>query len=147
MNEPPDRPNKTYHGVCFGLSIALLALASVLQVRVDGRVVVPPFGFPLPETCYFKQLFGLGCPGCGLTRCFISLAHGEFRRAWSFNPAGLLVFLVVLIQIPYRALQVWRAHKNLDEWQLASVSIVIGCLLVVALIAQWVWRCLIGFGV
>lgn len=47
--------------------------------------VVPPSwvsGLPL---CYLKGIFGINCPGCGLSRGFIYLFHGEFRKAIEMN--------------------------------------------------------------
>ena len=65
----------------------LTALA--LSVRDRSQVVIPFLKLPLPELCLMRRLASVDCPGCGLTRCFISLAHGDLPAAWSYNPAGL----------------------------------------------------------
>src|SRR5438477_406599 len=86
------------------LLLALVVLTIALVCRVpEAAVTLPGVATPLPEVCLSRRLFGLDCPGCGLTRCFVSLAHGEVSRAWRFNPAGLLWFAALLWQIPYRA--------------------------------------------
>ena len=56
----------------------------------------------VPETCMSRLMFGLDCPGCGLTRSFVHLAHLRWNDAWNVHRLGLLMFVIVLIQFPYR---------------------------------------------
>src|SRR5689334_20767214 len=44
--------------------------------------------------CPFRALTHLPCPGCGMTRAFCALAHGEFWRAIKLNALSPLLFLV-----------------------------------------------------
>jgi len=44
--------------------------------------------------CYFKTITGLPCPGCGLTRAFISLYKGNMLEAFMYHPLWLLVPVV-----------------------------------------------------
>lgn len=137
---PTTHRDTTYHSIYLALSIAVLAAACVLRVQGEGHVQVPGLSVPLPDTCYFKRLFGVGCPGCGLTRCFISVAHGEFVRAWRFNPGGFLFFLMVVAQIPYRLAQIWRIRHYGQEWRPARLTAGLGFLLVGTLVIQWLVR-------
>lgn len=41
-------------------------------------------GYSIP--CPFHYVTGLKCPGCGITRMIISLAHLDFKRAFYYNP-------------------------------------------------------------
>jgi hypothetical protein len=132
----------SYHWTYLGLATGVIILAAAFEVNGHGRVVVPIVGISLPDTCFFKCLTGYGCPGCGLTRCFISLAHGEPERAWDFNPGGFVLFAVVAAQIPYRMIQIWRIRHKLHEWRPVTLSTVIGCLLAGLLLVQWIWRSL-----
>jgi hypothetical protein len=43
-----------------------------------------------PVVCPFRLLTGLPCPGCGLTRSWVYLAHGDFGAAVRANPFGLV---------------------------------------------------------
>jgi hypothetical protein len=41
--------------------------------------------------CYFRKITALDCPGCGLTRGFIALCHGDFAEAFSVNALTYIV--------------------------------------------------------
>ena len=36
-------------------------------------------------TCLFKWIFGIECPGCGITRAYISLLHLDLKQAFMYN--------------------------------------------------------------
>ena len=87
-----------------------------------------------------KYIAGVPCPGCGLTRSFISISSGQFARAWSFNPASFLMYAFMAGQIPWRLFQIWRVRVK-RVWSFHSnwlYSIPIA--LVIALIGQWIFR-------
>ncbi|MEO8496539.1 MAG: DUF2752 domain-containing protein [Planctomycetota bacterium] len=133
-------PDAVFHWTFLGISSAVVLVAVLLQVRGEEQVVVPVLGVPLPGTCTFKQYFGADCPGCGLTRCFVSMGHGQLERAWHFNPVGIAFFAIVASQIPYRAIQLWRLKGGAAEiclgwWGYSAMVIVL-----VALLIQWVVR-------
>jgi len=44
-----------------------------------------------------KDAFGIPCPGCGLTRAFLFLGHGDFRSAMELNVNSVLVFSLVVL--------------------------------------------------
>jgi hypothetical protein len=56
----------------------------------------------VPPLCASRTWFGVPCPGCGLTRSFIHLAHGRWQASWQAHRLGWLLALLVLLQIPYR---------------------------------------------
>ena len=50
--------------------------------------------------CVFHEVTGYLCPGCGITRCFISIFHGDFIKAFNYNklvfcmlPFGIIYFI------------------------------------------------------
>src|SRR5438034_10281836 len=57
-------------------SSAILLLAVLMSTQGEDQVLVPIINQPLPGLCMTRRFLDVGCPGCGLTRCFISLAHG-----------------------------------------------------------------------
>lgn len=77
--------------------------AAVLEVRPDQRVAFRGLSStPLPPSCVSHELFGIPCPGCGLTRSIIYLAHGQWRASLAMHRLGWLMALAALLQIPYR---------------------------------------------
>jgi hypothetical protein len=85
------------------ISCLVLGAALVLEVRPDSRVRVT--GAPnalLPPLCLSREWFGVSCPGCGLTRSFVHLAHGDWSAAWRSHRLGWLLAGALLLQIPYR---------------------------------------------
>jgi hypothetical protein len=69
-----------------------LAAAAVLTAVFAASLAwTPPDegGFVL---CIFNRITGLPCPGCGLTRSFCALGHGELARAAAFHPLGPAIY-------------------------------------------------------
>ncbi|MBX3414001.1 MAG: DUF2752 domain-containing protein [Pirellulales bacterium] len=130
------------HGLLFAAAASILVASFVLRVQGEHAVCLPVVGTPLPELCYWRAVSGLPCPGCGLTRCFISMAHGELSRAWSFQPVGCLLFLGVVFQIPYRAWQIWRLRRGQGD-QPPRWLVVAAWLFVPAFFVQWIGRLLV----
>ena len=134
------RPDPLYHATLLGLCSLVMVLAVVLSVRNETQVLLPILGVPLPELCMFRRLTGLSCPGCGMTRCFISLAHGDLRAAWGYNPAGIFLFALFAFQIPFRTWQLWRIRRGLPEFYFGRSAVVGLCIFAVTMVGQWVLR-------
>lgn len=128
----PDR----YHWIMLGLSVAVIVLACLLSVRGDQRVEFGALhGWAIPELCQSKALFGIDCPGCGLTRSFIHLAHGDVAASYQRHRLGWLLAIVVVMQIPYRA---W-AIRSKSQAPLGTKWPWVGAWIVVLLLmANWI---------
>ncbi len=111
------RGSRVMHSSIGLAAVCVIGAALLLRVEEGTRVTALGFDRALPELCYWRTMFGMDCPGCGLTRCFIAAAHGHLAEAWSYNPVGLLLFAAVVFQIPYRAWQLWRLSTGRDEFQ------------------------------
>jgi hypothetical protein len=140
--ERADRPqaaDAAFHWVFLLMAAGVLVLSFLLQAPGGELVVVPLIDQPLPGVCTFRRLVGIGCPGCGLTRCFISVAHGDLAAAWTYNPAGILLFAATVFQIPFRWLQLRRIRRGMAPLRSQALN---GCLwlVVFALLVQWVGR-------
>lgn len=135
----PERASLGFHWVTLIVCGGTLAVSIFLDVR-DSAVTAPFASVPLPGICTFKRMTGLDCPGCGLTRCFVSLSHGRIEEAWSFNPAGLFLYLVVAFQVPFRILQIRRLKQHRPEIDLGWAGPSFLALTVALLIIQWAVR-------
>lgn len=92
----------------------LIALEVVVVATVLGRGI-----------CYFKNLTGIPCPGCGMTRSFLLILQGRFKQAWELHPFvyGWIVFAVIFFVDRY----VLRKKEVL--WRVALILLCGGMLL------------------
>jgi hypothetical protein len=141
---PPEflRSEITLHTV-FATFAAIVILLSIFM-RHDGpeSVFLPGLNVPMPEICSSRRVLGVDCPGCGLTRSFIAISHGDVSRAWRLNRASIAVYLFVAIQVPWHLLQIWFLKKRgraLEFNALYSLPILIASLLLI----NWILK-LIG---
>lgn len=135
---PPDMSASLHWALLLGAA-AVIAVAALLHVEGESQVALPFLGQPLPELCGWKRFFGVGCPGCGLTRCFIALAHGNPVAAWHFNPAGIPLFAGVAFQLPYRAAQLRRLKRGRQALRVPGLLAIVWTL-VALLLLQWLLR-------
>lgn len=65
-----------------------------------------------PVLCIWRNLFGIECPGCGLTQALCSLVHGDVFAAASFNR---LIFPVAFISAVVYCQQAVRSYVNKER--------------------------------
>ena len=122
---PEEAPLRAPHWPILILCSAAIALSFLLEVRQSEKVEV--FGISganLPPLCMSRLYFDIPCPGCGLTRSFVHLAHGRWQAAWATNRLGWLVFAAALLQIPYRLHALYNNGKEaLPAWISGAVGI------------------------
>jgi hypothetical protein len=134
---PAARKRFEYHAIALVLCTVVLGLAMTMSVQGGTQVNLPGFSTPLPELCHSRRVFGIDCPGCGMTRCFISLGHGDVASAWTYNASGILLFGLVVAQLPYRTMQLWRLSRGRPEWRLGRLTTWLAIALGAALALQW----------
>lgn len=91
--------------------VGVLLLARILEPSPEQVVL---FGWAVPPLCTFRLIFGRSCWGCGLTRSFSFLAHGDFAQAFALNPLGPPLFLGLLVYVTLRLVRLGRAafHRS-----------------------------------
>ncbi|MGH3404115.1 MAG: DUF2752 domain-containing protein [Streptosporangiaceae bacterium] len=62
--------------------------------------------------CPFRDLTGLDCPGCGATRAFLSLFHGDLLTALHDNAVAVIVGAAIVPYVVLTALG-WRVPERL----------------------------------
>ncbi len=135
-------PGPRRHREVLAASILALVFAFAMVEVPGGRVAVRGLGgYPLPETCGARTLFGVRCPGCGLTRSFIHLAEGDWRASWRSHRLGWLIAALVAFQIPYRM----RAILQPDRTTLpARWTGTIAWAVIALLLANWLVEVVAG---
>ena len=102
---PSAAPSRRVDAIWLAISVLVVGLACALQVTPDaGGVTLGDWR--LPELCLVKRSGGT-CPGCGMTRSFIRGVRGD-PAAFRFHPAGPLLLLFVVAQLPYRTYRLLR---------------------------------------
>ncbi|HEY0380564.1 MAG TPA: DUF2752 domain-containing protein [Pyrinomonadaceae bacterium] len=100
-------PLAQFTGSGLGARCVLLGLTAVFVVAALWNP-----GDELRVTlCPFRALTGHPCPGCGMTRAFCALMHGELWRAIKLNPFSPPLFLAALIAWAGAAAAVFRAER------------------------------------
>jgi hypothetical protein len=141
------RHHRNEHLLILAFAVVALVGSFYLRPLPNGRL-----GFPiplttvtatLPETCMSRTIFGVSCPGCGLTRSFTACAHGEWSTAFALNALGPILFVLVALQIPYRLAVLLRIGEGGVARNLIDrAAVPIAWLIIVGLVAGWLWRLL-----
>lgn len=113
------KPELIFRVLVLLASTTVMAVSFVMTVKNDHEVYLPLATEPIPEVCASRILFGVNCPGCGMSRAFISISDLEIDKALAFNSASLIVYLFVATQIPWHAMQIFRTFYRdgpIDSW-------------------------------
>ena len=49
--------------------------------------------------CIFKKLSGLSCPGCGMTRAWLSFLKGDIGKAFYYHPLFWMIIVIPAIAL------------------------------------------------
>lgn len=66
--------------------------------------------------CFFQNVYGIPCPGCGLSRSFGCLFHGNIHGAFYYHPLFPLVILIGLVLLLRNNRYVERIYKSQRFW-------------------------------
>jgi len=70
--------------------LALLFLAPVLLMVIPTSTIESG-----PTLCLFKLIFGVRCPGCGMTRAVSAMMHGDVTAAFAYNRLIVIAFPIL----------------------------------------------------
>src|SRR5579875_2087166 len=67
--------------------------ASILLLLPVLLVLVPTSWLEnRPSLCLVRTIFGIRCPGCGMSRAISCVFHGDFKKAFRYNRLVVVVF-------------------------------------------------------
>lgn len=90
--------------------------------------------YVLKITCPIKWATGVSCPGCGMTRAFVSVLRLDFAAAFYYHPLWCVLPPAAVALIVLHQAEKKRAFR------------VLLYLLIAAFIAAYLWRMLCGDG-
>jgi len=89
--------------------------------------------------CIFRDIVGIDCPACGITRSVNATFHLHFHDAFSFNPTGPIVAFLALALSIYFLTAVVVGNRIQIEWRKeVQAYSYIDWGLAILLIAGWV---------
>ena len=112
---------------------------------IIGAIVIPAPSLGastvlgLPKLCLFRNITGIACPGCGMTRSLIATGHLHFVDAIAFHPLGPPVLILLLL---YSLMHVIKLRSRTGHLQ--QIPKVIPIALTICFVIVWVAR-LTGF--
>jgi hypothetical protein len=137
--------DKTEHLWILLLCVAAVLFSFALEPAQDGSLCfyIPGIGavVSLPSMCMSSRLLGISCPGCGLTRSFVAVAHGEFLLALQMNFMGPVLFFLACSQIPYRIVEylgILSGHRGWEQIRRRQSPVM--WIVLAGMVANWIWR-------
>ena len=135
--QKPNHSNRGWHWLFFTrpgnrwLSVValLLAIAAVGLLR---------FGLHLLPPCWFFEITGLHCPGCGGVRATLALLRGEVLVALWYNFPVVAAYLALAVFGVYFLWNAWLRRDYRSPWP--RVSLKTALVLVLIILAFWVVR-------
>jgi hypothetical protein len=121
------------------LFLALLAGYSyvlyISRMNVHNHLFTP---------CIFKNVTGIACPSCGITRSVLSLANGSATAAFQVNPLGLIVAAIMAIA-PFwllydTVLKKETLYKSYKKTEILIRTKKVAIPLITLIIINWGWN-------
>ena len=66
----------------------------------------------LMDVCLFKNVTGVPCPSCGMTRSIVALLGGDVSSSLFLHPLGVVVSLALLLFPVWIAFDVFRSNQS-----------------------------------
>ena len=73
--------------------------------------------------CLFKYTVGFPCPGCGLTRAWLSFLRMDFEAAFKWHPLFWIVPVIIVIEVFMKEGLFKSKRSNLAFWIILSLMI------------------------
>jgi hypothetical protein len=121
--------------------VALVGLSAMFLVSMLWR----PADEPTFILCPFRAVTGLLCPGCGMTRAFCALGHGELGRAIYFNALSPLLYLSLIVVWIGAAATVLKLHRVRAALMHLRPNAAVSMTILALVMVWWVVRLVYGF--
>ncbi|MSR74183.1 MAG: DUF2752 domain-containing protein [Planctomycetes bacterium] len=83
--------------------VRLLRLELAVAAALVVSVVLPMAWLDAaPVVCWIKRIYGVPCPGCGMTHAWVATGHGDFAAAFEANAFGAMLFVAAAVWLLLR---------------------------------------------
>lgn len=76
---------------------------------------------PHRSNCIFKNITGLPCPGCGLTRSFLSLFKFDIKSAFYYHPLFWLIIIIGFVVFYSERPRLGKIAKSKWFWIIIAI--------------------------
>jgi hypothetical protein len=124
----------------------LLQIIFIRAISAANANYVSFFGHELHWVCWFKQLTGIPCPACGMSRSVILTLHGHLGQAFQINSAGplavigLLLFASGMLFLGSRQNSSSSESLSLLRNQIWCCSLVYSMALLAVVVTSWITK-------
>ena len=141
--EVPETKNKIRNRSCED-ELFLIGLISLAVGTAVGLLYYFRLRYFLPRIpCFFSNVLGIYCPGCGGTRAVYALLHGEFMKAVWYHPlvpygavtGGGFMLTQGFYRLGFRHIKPWKYHN----WYLYGAMSVLVCYFLIKNLLRLVW--------
>lgn len=130
-----------YNLLIIFISSFILTISFCIKLNNDysfNIVGIEKFNFK--SFCLYEEITGTSCPTCGLTKSIVSVSHFNFIDAITFNRAGILIYLLFVLQIPYRIGLIFKKPGLFNNKIIKSFSKIYIYLVLFMLLTEWTNR-------
>ncbi len=75
--------------------------------------------------CFYKQIIGIDCPGCGMQRSLIELMKGNFVVSFKLYPALLFVMITLSITALHLILKLKNGARIIQYSFIATSGVIL----------------------
>ncbi len=118
----------------------------VLMGILFAGIFISSDELPSKTLCLAKQMLGIDCPGCGMSRAFLLIPRGELLHALHLNAASVALYLLFIIMLA--TLIGRRFQKNFFSspfW--SQTRFYLAQLVIFLLIGHWIAKLYLFFSV
>ncbi len=83
----------------------------LLSGIILASLLITPFHESENTVCLFKNIFGIPCSGCGMTRAFLFIGHGDIYEGLRLNINSLLAFFIVISLWLHNAIKIFTEKE------------------------------------
>lgn len=132
------RWHRRLRGRYLHLLILLICLVLVITAFVlpPDQIIAQRLGLRWHFYRLLDNAFGLRCASCTLARSFSACAQGQLSRAFKYDSLGPVIFLYLMLQIPYRIWSLIKLPKRLPR-SATRFQAIYTVLIVALIIADW----------